>query len=85
MPGLAITHAHHFFFGTRTCFQRCFNKIAYIVHLWLIGTVHKMTDNMFTIEASQLAVGNVLARGSPGITLYEADLTLAGRTTKVGL
>ena len=40
--------------------------------------------DVITIEASQLTIGRILARGSPGVTVYEADLKLAGRTTKVG-
>ena len=43
------------------------------------------TDSVFTIAPASLALGAVLARGSPGITLYKADLMLGQRTVQVQL
>ena len=42
-----------------------------------------MSTDVYTVRASQLTLGPLLARGSPGITLYEADLSLGGHITKV--
>ena len=39
--------------------------------------------SMFSLEPLSVTVGAVLARGSPGITLYHADLQLGSHTTKV--
>ena len=38
---------------------------------------------MFNIATSSLQLGAVLARGSPGITLYRGELKLAQRVLKV--
>lgn len=41
------------------------------------------TDSVFTIAPAALKLGAVLSRGSPGITLYKADLLLGERTLQV--
>ena len=43
------------------------------------------TDSVFNIAPASLTLGAVLARGSPGITLYKADLLLGQRTLQVQL
>jgi hypothetical protein len=43
------------------------------------------TDSIFNIAPASLTLGAVLARGSPGITLYKADLLLGQRTLQVQL
>ena len=43
------------------------------------------TDSIFNIVPASLTLGAVLARGSPGITLYKADLLLGQRTLQVQL
>ena len=40
-------------------------------------------SNVFNISPSDLKLGAVLARGSPGVTLYQADLQIGDHTTKV--
>ncbi len=40
---------------------------------------------VFNIHPDNLRLGAVRARGSPGVTLYEADLQLGSRWTKVSL
>ena len=40
-------------------------------------------DSLYTIPASAVTLGAVLARGSPGVTLYKADLKLGDHTMKV--
>ena len=40
--------------------------------------------SMFSIDPACVRLGAVLARGSPGITLYQADLQLGKHTPKVG-
>ena len=39
--------------------------------------------SQFTIDASTVKLGAVLARGSPGVTLYVADLQMGERSMKV--
>lgn len=41
--------------------------------------------SLFSIPTSRLKLGAVLARGSPGITLYQAELQLRKYVTKVCL
>ncbi len=43
------------------------------------------TDSIFNIAPASLTLGAVLARRSPGITLYKADLLLGQRTLQVQL
>ncbi|KAL0051146.1 hypothetical protein WJX82_002693 [Trebouxia sp. C0006] len=43
------------------------------------------TDSIFNIVPASLTLGAVLARGSPGITLYKADLLLGQRTLQVAV
>ena len=39
----------------------------------------------FNIPSDLLLIGRVIARGSPGITVYDADMRVGTRTTKVHL
>ncbi len=43
------------------------------------------TDSVYNIAPASLSLGAVLARGSPGITLYKADLMLGQHTLEVHL
>ena len=43
------------------------------------------SDSVFNIAPASLTLGAVLARGSPGITLFKADLLLGQRTLQVQL
>ena len=43
------------------------------------------SDSVFNIAPASLVLGAVLARGSPGITLFKADLLLGQRTLQVQL
>ena len=42
-----------------------------------------LKDSLFSIDASTVTLGAVLARGSPGVTLYKADLQLGERSMDV--
>ena len=39
---------------------------------------------MFSIDPASLRLGAILARGSPGVSLHQADLQIGKHTTKVG-
>lgn len=41
------------------------------------------SDSLYTIAASAVTLGAVLARGSPGVTLYKADLKLGDHSMQV--
>ena len=41
------------------------------------------SSTLYTIPASAVTLGAVLARGSPGVTLYKADLKLEDHSMKV--
>ena len=41
------------------------------------------SNTLYTIPASTVTLGAVLARGSPGVTLYKADLQLEDHSMKV--
>ena len=43
------------------------------------------SDSVFNIAPASLSLGAVLARGSPGITLFKADLLLGQHTLQVQL
>lgn len=49
------------------------------------GRYKMSTDSVFTIASATLSLGAVLSRGSPGITLYKAELLLGQRTLQVQL
>ena len=40
-------------------------------------------DSVFNISSSSLTLGAVLAKGSPGVTLYRAELQLGMRPMEV--
>ena len=45
---------------------------------------HRMsTDSVFSIAPASLSLGAVLSRGSPGITVYKAELLVGQRTLQV--
>ena len=41
------------------------------------------SSTLYTIPASAVTLGAVLARGFPGVTLYKADLQLEGHSMNV--
>ncbi len=41
--------------------------------------------SLFSVQSSSLTLGAVLARGSPGVTVYHADMQLGKHATKVCL
>ena len=43
------------------------------------------SSTLYTIPASAVTLGAVLARGSPGVTLYKADLQLEDHSMKVSV
>jgi hypothetical protein len=51
---------------------------------WHTGQIMAVAG-VFNIHPDNLRLGAVRARGSPGVTLYEADLQLGSRWTKVCL
>jgi hypothetical protein len=40
-------------------------------------------ESIFNIASTRVTLGRVIARGSPGITLYEAELVLGEQIAKV--
>ena len=47
--------------------------------------VSSIDGSAFNVSADLLLIGKIIARGSPGVTVYDADMRVGPRTTKAHL
>ena len=53
------------------------------IRLFMNTPIIPTAGSVFNTSPDLLVIGNIIARGSPGVVVYDADLRVGPRTTKV--